>query len=87
MLTHHFTDTEDGSIKGGWWQGHFGEKLCTWIWDADARAVEVSCGHRGRRIELAQFSGEWLTDVELRNRLPPLARETAESLRGEKFKE
>lgn len=87
MLTHHFTETEDGSIKGGWWQGHYGEKLFTWTWDTEARALQVDCGHRGRRVELAPFSEEWLTDAELRNRLPLLAKETAESVRGEKFKE
>jgi hypothetical protein len=85
MLTHHFTETEDGSLKGGWWAGHYGEKLCSWIWDAEARTLEVRCGHLGRRVPLAQFSEEWLTDDELRERLPSLARETAESVRGEKF--
>src|SRR5690606_24262883 len=74
MLKHHFTETEDGTLTDGWWAGHYGEQLCTWIWDAEARILR--CGDITRPKSLAEFNPEWLTDDELRKRI---RREVAES--------
>lgn len=87
MLKHHFTKTEDGTLTGGWWAGHYGEQLCTWIWDAEARILRVRCGDITRPKSLAEFNPEWLTDDELRKRIPPLALSIAESIRGKPFEE
>jgi hypothetical protein len=83
MLTHHFAETEDRSIKSGWWAGHYGEKLCTWMWDSETKILEVRCGDRVDRVPVVRFDGY----AQLRKDLPLLAREAAERLRGEKFKE
>lgn len=82
MLKHHFTATDDGSLVGGWWAGHYGEQLCTWTWDIEARLLQVRCGNLTRPKSLAEFDVEWLTDAELRKRLPPLVRAIAEDIRG-----
>jgi hypothetical protein len=38
-----------------------------------------------RPKSLAEFDVGWLTDAELRKRLPPLVRAIAEDIRGEPF--
>jgi hypothetical protein len=51
----------------------------------EARLRQVRCGNLTRPKSLAAFDVEWLTDVELRKRLPTLVRAIAEDIRGKPF--
>jgi hypothetical protein len=80
-ITHHFVDASDFS-KGGRWAGDYGETLCTWTWDADARVLSVQCGSEGRKRDLRALN---LDAARLTKRLPQLALQMAERITGKKF--
>ncbi|MFK8029153.1 MAG: hypothetical protein AB8G18_02855, partial [Gammaproteobacteria bacterium] len=81
MITHHFNDENDYK-QGGRFAGDYGSTLCEWTWEADSRVIDVRCGSEGHRKDLSQFDPAWLADVELKKRLPDVAREIAEDILG-----
>jgi hypothetical protein len=83
-ITHHFADASDFS-KGGRRAAHYGETICTWTWDAAARAITVQCGPRGTTYDLSGFDAQNLDAAKLPERLPRLALEAAEKITGKKF--
>jgi hypothetical protein len=49
--------------------------------------LRIRCGDIIRPKSLAEFNPEWLTDDELRKRIPLPALSIAESIRGKPFEE
>jgi hypothetical protein len=79
MAAHRFNDPTDPT-KGGAWLGDYGRLFCKWTWDAAAKALTVTRGSRGKRIDLSNIGDQLLTPEELRERLPQLALEVAERI-------
>ena len=79
-ITHRFKNNADYS-EGGYWDGHYGDKICKWEWDMDSRVLTVHCGFRGRKRDLSGFGVRQFTEEILKERLPRLALEIAEDLR------
>lgn len=75
--TPHFNAADDG----GWWGGHFGERICQWTYDAPTRQIRVSIPGRidGKQITLPT---EQLVD---RNRVARIAIELAEQITGARY--
>ncbi len=86
MITHHFNDNSDYT-QGGKIADDYGPTICEWTWDSESRVIDVRCGLQGRRKDLSTFDPAWLTDDELRKRLPDVAKEIAEDIQGKKFGE
>ena len=83
-ITHYCVDASDFS-KGGRWAAHYGETVCTWTWDAAARAITVRCDRQGKTYDLSQFDAENLDAAKLAEKLPRLALEAAEKIGGTEF--
>jgi hypothetical protein len=79
--THRFLD-EVNYAEGGEWFDDYGRRICKWSWNADAKELSVQCGLNGRRKDLSQFDENSMSDEHLRERLPSLAIEIAEDIRG-----
>ena len=84
MTTHVWNDENDYT-QGGYFTEYGEKKLGEWTFDADTRVISVRVGLKGKTRDLSEFNPEWLTDDELRKRLPDLAKEMAEQVRGEPF--
>lgn len=80
-IAHCFTDDNDYT-QGGRWIDDYGRLLCRWTWDTSSLELSVTSGSVGRRQDLSSLNKEWLTDTELRARLPRLAIELAERLKN-----
>jgi hypothetical protein len=85
MITHRFTDTENGDIHGGYWTNDNGQRIVTWIWDSDQGVVVMTCGVHSRNHDVSSFSPEPLTQQKLRERLPRLALAYAEETNQKRY--
>lgn len=79
MPIHVFKDPTDYR-KGGWFNDGYGRPLAEWTWHPETRVIEVRRGSVGRTKDLSGFDAAWLTDDELRQRLPDAAFEIADSM-------
>ena len=85
MLTHHFTDTEDGEIHSGYWTDDNGQRIVAWIWDSEQAVVVMTCGLHRRNHDVSSLSPEPLTQQKLRERLPRLALAYAEETNQKRY--
>jgi len=86
MITHHFDDENDYK-HGGKFKGHYGQPICEWTWAAESRVIEVRCGLKTLCKDLSEFDPAWLTDDELKSRLPDVARDLAKQIMGKELDE
>ena len=86
MITHHLNDEKDYR-QGGRFADDYGRTICEWTWEAESRVIHVRCGSKGHRRDLSEFDPAWLTDDELKKRLPDLARDIAKQIRGKELDE
>lgn len=78
----HVWNDENDYTQGGTFRED-GHVRARWQWDADTRILMVRAAHVSRPCDLSDFDAGWLTDDELRTRLPELAETTAIALRAE----
>lgn len=84
MVTHHFHDPKNFAA-GGVWKHDYGQTICSWAWDSSKKELTVTCGAKGKRFDLSQHGDQNFTEVKLRERLPKLAIETAETINNAKY--
>jgi hypothetical protein len=73
--TPHFNEADDG----GWWTGHYGERICEWTYDK--REIRVTCP--GREIgKMRIFTAEQTIDRDL---LARVAIDLARQITGQAF--
>ena len=82
MASHSFNDPSDVS-KGGTWFGDYGVRFCSWKWDPTAKALIVTKGADGKRIDLSSIGDQLLTPEQLRERLPQLALDAGKRIAAE----
>ncbi len=83
-ITHRFNNTDDLE-KGGMWFGDGGELICKWNWYRKSRKLDVRCGSWRSAIDLSKFGERYMTDENLKKRLPKIAIKKAERLNDTKY--
>jgi hypothetical protein len=79
LVKAHFNSGDDG----GWFAGHYGERICEWTYDPGTREIDVRCpgNIHGKRVQLPMS----ITGSELKNRLAQLAIELAGKILDKNF--
>jgi hypothetical protein len=78
-FTPHFNAADDG----GWWDAHYGERICQWTYDPTTREIRVTCPGRVNG-KMRTLPTEQPVD---RNRLARITIELAEQITGARYDE
>jgi len=78
--THAFNDPDDLANGGAWFDAH-GRRICHWSWDGASKSLLVELRLRCKRVDLSGCDEQALSAARLRDRLPHLALEVADSMK------